>query len=577
MKVNEEFITAYIYNKDELAHKGWKCSMTDREALRQYLDQVGMDSLASVNGDFAGAMSASASRWILFRDHMGIVPLYYYLKGSDLFFASDIRDLCARDIDLSVNEEWLYLETRAANSETPVSTEFRYIKAVRPGSWCEFSFDKGTWQIKEHIYWQPGMQKVRMESDEAYIKEMRRLVEDSVRIRLASVDGVVGAELSGGLDSGVIDILIAREGRDTCFVSWSENYEKIPMQPVDERQVVEDICEQEGRTFAFINEEDPAMFDLYKRRMPAFINTLPISQTSRIVQKAGGSVVFTGHGGDEGVSHRSNMTELWYHKEYGAFFRETWQNNKGKSLKPLRFLNQVIRGLFFELPEWKKSWNCEERDIKMCLNPAFAEEMERKYPEFPQMLFGIDPVRYILQGGSRSRMDNCYIQGKDYGVRYVFPFLDYRVIDFAVSIPRRMYHHNGQNRYIYREAFKDLMPQSLRDVNYKDFPSTRQLREQQNEQMEDEQKSADTCSQGGQTGEARKTEQEIHDAYNEYIQMILDRLDWNRWGRYLDRGACEQVLWKLFPPTTEDENLRAHSLSSFLYQCSLIQNLQDHH
>ena len=58
------------------------------------------------------------------------------------------------------------------------------------------------------IYWQPGSKKIRLSSEEAYIKQLRQLITDSVKRRLDAVPGVVGAELSGGLDSSIIDILI---------------------------------------------------------------------------------------------------------------------------------------------------------------------------------------------------------------------------------------------------------------------------------------------------------------------------------------------------------------------------------
>ncbi|MDC7292344.1 asparagine synthase-related protein [Butyrivibrio sp. DSM 10294] len=47
------------------------------------------------------------------------------------------------------------------------------------------------------------------------------------------------------------------------------------------------------------------------------------------------------------------------------------------------------------------------------------------------------------------------------GARYVFPFPDKDVINYAVSIPRHLYINNCQKRYIYRQAFKDIMPTSL--------------------------------------------------------------------------------------------------------------------
>lgn len=489
------------------------------------------------------------------RDEMGIRPLYYYLKEHDFAYAEDLRELCARPgADLSVNENWLYLECRGANSLSLTETEFKYINAVRPGSVTTFTHDSSGWTKKEEIYWEPGRKKIRFPKDEDYVRELRRLVETAIREELAEIDGLVGAEASGGLDSSVIDILISRMGRDACYVSWSSSFDEIPMQPVDERQVVQDVVGQEGKTFHFLPPETDETNDAIARFLPPFINTLQLSRTAKLVSEHGATTVFTGHGGDEGVSHRSNMVELWYHGEYGAFLRETWHNNKGRKLRLARTVKQILWGIFKDLPERKRGWQNEDHDLRCCMNPDFLAS--QKNTKFPPLYFSFDPVRYILQGGSRSRLDNCAVQAKDYGVRYVFPFLDPRVVDFAVSIPRRLYRKNGQTRWIYREAFKDLMPQSLYEVNYKDFPSLRDYKPPKKEEPE-------------QTPEQKER------ARREWIEANLNQLDWSRWNRYFDLDACEKLLSQDLEKLDDHERQRIFILTCRLYTCALIQNLWD--
>jgi asparagine synthase (glutamine-hydrolysing) len=45
-----------------------------------------------------------------------------------------------------------------------------------------------------------GQKKIRLASDEAYQKRLRELIEDAIKRRVDAVSGMVGAELSGGLD-----------------------------------------------------------------------------------------------------------------------------------------------------------------------------------------------------------------------------------------------------------------------------------------------------------------------------------------------------------------------------------------
>lgn len=470
----KEFLAGRIYALDEAGkHRPPESpELTDiHNFVDTYLSET-FDNMKNINGDFCGALRQN-TKWILFRDHMGVRTLYYYMKGKDFAFAEDMRDLFNLDgIDLSINERLFYLRARGANTNTLTETDFQYIQCVQPGSYTDFEPTEDGWKITVHPYWIPGQKKIRYETEQQYIDKLRELVENAVKIRLDSVEGPVGAELSGGLDSGVIDILIARSGREAKYVSWSAPYDVIPMQPVDERQVIEDICKQEGITFSFLPMADEST-DAISRHLPPFVNTSDISKTAKILSAQGIHFAFSGHGGDEGVSHRANALELWYHHEYKEYINEVWNAGKDHRFRILGTAARVAKGVLFDLPKRKSPWQNKDHDLIECLNEEFLGEMKKN--AFPPLAFSYDPKYYICHGGSRNRLDNCAVQAVDYGVRYMFPLLDYRLVDFALVIPRSLYRRNGKNRYLFRETFKELMPVSLYEMDYKDFASIREL------------------------------------------------------------------------------------------------------
>lgn len=553
MSESKEFINAVIYSNNT--------SLSDNDFIRAIIDKDSFCDLKSVNGDFCGATKRDG-KWILFRDHMGVMPLYYYLKDDTFYFAQDIRDLCAIDgVDLSINEKWFYLDMTGRSTLSLRETEFKYIFAVCPGTWTEFSMDNSSWVIKENTYWIPGGKKIRFNSDKEYIDELRSLIESAVKLRLDKYPGRVGAESSGGLDSSVIDLLIAKDRKDVVFASWSIPYDVRPMQKIDERQVVEDVCNACGVPFEFIPYEETEVCDCEARFLPAFSNTIQLSKTAKLMSDKGVSVVFTGHGGDEGVSHRCNISELWHHGEYSSYIKEIWNGTRNQKLRILRCLKRGAYGVFKKLPELKSGWQNELYDLSCCLNSGFLKSMSDTAT--PVLHFAFDPTKYVLSGGSRPRLDNCALQAGDFGVRYVFPFLDYRVIDFALSIPRRMYIHNGQNRYIYREAFKDIMPESLYNVNYKDFPS---LRPDEDVKPKEE-----------DTSEKREeiSEEDRIKFQREWVDMQLGNLNWDYWGKYLDKSSCEKLLMSDFRTISEEDGIKLRLLTNKLYLCRLIQNLQD--
>ena len=471
-------VDALLYNRDELlpmAELSTDSTISDEELLLLLIDRKGFEVLEQVNGDFAGAIFDPATGdWTLFRDHLGVRPLHYY-RDRDLFvFSTDVRGIAAvPGVDSSVNAMQLYKYITKLDILSQCNTEFEHIHCIRPGSWCRIHRTDDGFKLSEQIYWSPRRKKIRMKNDEAYRQELRRLVTDAVHRRCDAVPGLLGGELSGGLDSSVIDILVNRYGREAVYYSWSPDPERFPLQEgEDERKVVLDICEQENISCKFLHREERVNTAYTLQQvMPPFTTTLQITYGSRWMKSQGARAVFTGHGGDEGVSHRPSRFEMLYNGELLAYLRFFWNDLEGKKFRMLR----AIRAAFLDA---RLRWQYlhAKPPVEM-LYPSvfrreFCDDMIRQLNVKP-LMFNIAPYLHVRNGALRPRLDNCAYQGAASGVRYLFPYVDYRVLDFAVSIPRRLYLKKNRNRLIFREAFDDLMPDSLREVFYKDLASVR--------------------------------------------------------------------------------------------------------
>lgn len=474
-------IDAVLYNRREMCEKARiEVACSDEELLFRYIERFGMDGLGEINGDFCGAIyDPSNKKVVLFRDHMGVRPLFYYADEKSVVFSTDMRGLLATEqVNTDIDEQWLWGKLVGAAFMGTENTEFAHICCVKPASYITFSVnDKGI-HLEKKSYWKLGSKKIRFLSEKTYINRMRELITDSIKRRLDAVSGSIGAELSGGLDSGVIDILIHRLGRECTYFSWSASPEDIPYAEQDERLVIKDICEQEGidcnyggRTLLFNNESiltetmkqlglDVAINEGPYRMyvLPPYVNTLQIAETSQFMKRSGVDVIFTGHGGDEGVSHRCNAYELFYHKEYLSYFRHFWLSTEGKRFRIGRTLKRCYKNVIEGRTHLEDSYE-DVHIAKGIIKKEFYEKCTRI--KRPPLTFAYDAKEYINDGGSRNRLDVVALLGAYSGVRYMVPYLDYRVIDYAVSIPRRMYLKNQKNRYIFKEAFKDIMPSSL--------------------------------------------------------------------------------------------------------------------
>ena len=544
--------------------------LSDAELLFYYTSAFGFGALAQVNGDFAGAvLDTTNGEWTLFRDHMGVRPLFYYADADCFVFSTDMRGILAfPGVDQALNEENLYLHMMGYNTLTLCDTEYQHIHCLHPASWVTFAPNAGN-QVSDgtnntqtdafkaaqqlfdqqvHVYWQLGQHKITRRDDKAYADELRWLITDSVERRLKATSGIVGCELSGGLDSSVVAILISRLGREGRYFSWSWSPDVQPlMEGEDERKIIRDICLREGITCHFARklgvDDCESMQDSLDKNNVPYLNTPFLSEGSAWVRSQGARVMFTGHGGDEGVSHRSNFFELWYNGERRALLPAIWRSTKGQSLRPLRWGYRVVNQFAKVHPYFKEEFR-SGKHIESLMSGTFKDRMANT--PHPPLYFAYDPVAYIMQGGTRVRMDNAAVQGAQNGVQYLFPFLDYRVIDFAVSIPRECYQNGTGNRRIYRQAFDDIMPQSLRDMHYKDTPSQRGLT------IDDFPWAAGT--------------------FRQTVAEVLAYLDRDFWATYLDWDAVEAAV-QLREDFSEEEYGRASFVVGELMYCAALQNL----
>lgn len=556
-------IDLLLYNREELIIKcNAPTSISNEELLLSYLIQFGMSALKDVNGDFSGVIyDENAQTLTLFRDHMGIRPLYYYADNSFMAFSTDIRGLLGLDgVDSSLNEDWIYRTLSGYFVDSVTSTEYQNIFCVSPASYITFSIKNEKISQEIHSYWQLGKKKIHYTSFELYKAKLKELVMDSIQRRLQAIPGKAGAELSGGLDSGVIGILIHRLGRDCVYFSWSVDPNEIPYADHDERLIIKDICKQEhihchysqmksdrsmnsllarqmqSLGFSLDENEPPAL----RYAMPPYINAMALCDSCACMHENGASVIFTGHGGDEGISHRSSPYEMFYHHEYYHFFRSMWSSTHGQKGRIFRTLkackNQLgpkrrtLTGAFctvFATPEF--------------LNKNFRSHFSEK--DMPALHFSYDPIRYIADGGSRNRLDNVALLGAYNNIRYIVPYLDYRVIDFAVSIPRHLYLKNSHNRFIFREAFRDIMPKSLYSVHIKEDMSAKNYPSNPN-------------------------------WYKEFAEMkaiVNKKLDRTLWSKYLDFAVIDQWMQKGKP--SEEERDHDSFVLMNLFYCVMAQNL----
>ena len=184
-------IDAVIYNREELIkrfenNRNTKNDISDEELLYDYISEFGYDSLKNINGDFAGAIyNCESGELVIFRDHIGVRPLYYMITDEIIAFSTDIRGLTGIiEANVSLNEEWVYKTLSGFISLDAENTEYNNIFCVKPGMYYVINATYSNTVICKNAYWQLGRKKVRKKSDLLYQKMLKELITDAVKRRI---------------------------------------------------------------------------------------------------------------------------------------------------------------------------------------------------------------------------------------------------------------------------------------------------------------------------------------------------------------------------------------------------------
>ena len=433
-------------------------------------------------GDFAFAVwDERARKLVLARDHMGARYIYYY-KGPDFFvFANDLKGLWAiADVPHRLDEfhiGWALTLDLAQQSGT---TPFAGINGLLPATVMTISVD-GTTEGRR--YWQPQADPVHLNRDEAYyVAAYRRVLAEAVQCRLRRNVKPTGLMLSGGFDSAAIAALagpgMQAQGRKllaAASVLPPGHNEKF----ANARKWVE-ACERHmpHLDVHYVTREGFGLLDSVE---DWFVRTETRASPNRVANTAlftdlanrGACVVMDGYGGDYTLHPRTRgwlMEQLLAGKlrlflsELRAYRRNRdmpfWPMLKQEVIKPL--LPRAIWRL------WMRWHDARPRDQPVVpLAPAFADELRAKgvslnlkmprsgRPGYYGRILGI-----FIHEQTKSH-NSMHVASSPYGLEYVQPFHDKRVVELGLALPSSLMVRNGRQRYLARTALADLYPPEL--------------------------------------------------------------------------------------------------------------------
>jgi asparagine synthase (glutamine-hydrolysing) len=488
------------------------------------------------NGDFSFFVYdlKQNSCW-LFRDHLGVRPVFYYKDNSYFAFASDIRPLLSLQLsDMHLNDKKVY---STLNFVYHIDTEITDFKSIYKLPAAHYMNVSKTTMIKKK-YWQPKISKIRFKTEDEYINEFRNLIIDAVKIRMPQSSNI-GTELSGGLDSSVISILLAKyknTNQNISAFSWSPDYETQFRVDNDERDLIKKVCEQENIQCHYYKETE----DWKNYSFNTYIQAGEwVFQHYQSLMDSGTPFLFTGWGGDQASSYRHTPFSLISHGEIIAFIRELRIRSKGSWKSFLKLLHVYTWKAIFSDPFMYGKKQIKHSSL---LKVEFIKKWQDKVKQ-DIVYVPVNPAKHIESGDIQTRTEYTAWLGSHFNLKVLYPLLDKRVIEFSLAIPRSMFIKNGTSRYLFRKAFESILPEEIFKITNKDDPAR--------------------TAYSNTTLESRIIT----------LKTQVEHLDRQLFKDYVDFDVLENLMQKLLE--SYDMNLYVHLFYSLKYVAEVQKTLED--
>ena len=215
---NGEWVVVFngcIYNylelKSHLKSKGHSfVSTSDTEVISEGLAAYGVSFFEKFDGMFAIAAWHKPTKTLyLSRDRFGVKPLYYWLNGKTILFASEIKAFMAHpDFKVELNKEALN-EYFTFQNLFSFQTLFKGVIMLPPANTVKIDTSNVT-AIKHNSWWNYDFSQTdeTMSFDDAK-NETERLLKNAVAKQMIA-DVPVGTYLSGGMDSGSLTAIASK-------------------------------------------------------------------------------------------------------------------------------------------------------------------------------------------------------------------------------------------------------------------------------------------------------------------------------------------------------------------------------
>jgi len=467
----------YIELREQLLKNGHRFkTSSDTEVIIHGYEQWGVDCVSHFNGIFAFALwDGGLRRLFIARDHLGVKPLYYAIVNGRLLFASEIKALlqdreCPREVDVkALGDLFSYRYVPSPD------TLLRGVKKLAPGHLL--LVQNTAMVIRRYWNWKPAIIKAANESQ--LIERYQELVEDAMRLQIRS-DVPVGLFLSSGVDSGAILALMRKHisgPLHTFTIGFSQGKKT---NETDEARALAEKYETHHHEMIVTPEDYQEYFKryLWDIEEPVGNETAAAFHFVSLLASKNVKVALTGQGVDEPWAG--------YHRHLGVKLSALYSrlpvyvtNAVRAAVNMLPRNERLKRGVASlhepdMLSRFAKIYTFFDTDMKNKLfKPSTKEQLGYDGHETGETLrhlynetLHLDPVSRMLYIDTRTGLPDDLLMVNDKtsmanSIEARVPFLDYRLVEFAETIPSNLKIKGFHGKYLHKKAAEKWLPKSV--------------------------------------------------------------------------------------------------------------------
>lgn len=476
-----------IYNfqevRSELEKTGFEFrTSSDTEVIIRAYEKYGESFIDRLRGMFTIALFDHRERkLLLYRDRLGIKPLYYYLDDERLLFASEVKPILqalGRPARVDLAGLDFYMSVGYVPGE---NTLFEGIRKLAPGHSLKLQ-DK---RVSIGCYW--DLENVPAQDlgfDEA-LEIFDRKLSETVRMHAIS-DVPLGAFLSGGLDSSVIVALLGKLS-GSRVKTFSVGYKDSPEESeLGYAEIVARHCNTEHHELIL---EPLAFFDsldlLLQHSEEPIIESAAVAlyQLSKLT-KEHVTVVLSGEGGDEilaGYPLHQIMPKIdrlhLLSRGIPGFFKQRISPVFAGNEKLSKYWDWICLPLEnrYQSISNDVTGSIKNRMYKSREILCSQENTNRYYASLFDKLDRGTALRKMTYSDIKSWLpDDLLIKADKMtmaaSLELRVPFLDHEIVEFATTLPDSYRLRGRQGKYLLRKYAESLIPGEIINRKKKGFP-----------------------------------------------------------------------------------------------------------